>query len=143
MIKVCSICGVGKLEEEDFYFHSRDGVYRTDCKKCFQAKVKRNADNRRQPGDTRSQLWKFGLTIEEWRERRDSQGGVCAICRRLPTKKKLVLQVDHCHTTGNVRGLLCNSCNTVLGLFEEDPNRFVRAIEYLTVDEPWKRRLEK
>ena len=41
------------------------------------------------------------------------------------------LSVDHCHTTGKVRGLLCQSCNTGIGLLKEDTKLFMAAIEYL------------
>jgi hypothetical protein len=42
------------------------------------------------------------------------------------------LCVDHDHANGNVRGLLCNACNTAIGLFEEDVERFATAAAYLT-----------
>lgn len=55
------------------------------------------------------------------------QGGVCAICARsVPT-----LCVDHNHTTGEVRGLLCSNCNTGLGLFGDNVQHLTQAIEYL------------
>ncbi len=41
------------------------------------------------------------------------------------------LMVDHDHTTGEVRGLLCHNCNRAIGLLREDPERLRRAIEYL------------
>jgi hypothetical protein len=39
--------------------------------------------------------------------------------------------VDHCHTTGNVRGLLCHNCNRGIGLLKELPSNFIKAIKYL------------
>jgi len=56
------------------------------------------------------------------------QHGKCAICRK---KKKKNLDVDHCHKSGQVRGLLCNSCNQALGYLNEDENIMRNAIEYL------------
>ena len=41
------------------------------------------------------------------------------------------LYVDHCHKTGKIRGLLCNSCNTALGLLKDDISLFKRSIDYL------------
>ena len=55
--------------------------------------------------------------------------GVCEICGSAPGKGKLAL--DHCHTTGHIRGLLCLSCNVALGHFRDDPDRLRRAIKYL------------
>lgn len=54
------------------------------------------------------------------------QGGVCALCRvSVPT------HLDHCHSTGQVRGVLCVPCNNGLGLFKDDPAALRRAALYL------------
>ncbi len=71
----------------------------------------------------------FGLTEERYQEMLDCQGGVCAICRRKPGKIRLA--VDHNHLTGQVRKLLCGSCNTGLGSFAESVHRLKEAIAYL------------
>jgi Recombination endonuclease VII len=84
----------------------------------------------------------YGITMEEYRTMFAAQGFSCAICgeagkspdtlvrsrRRGPSG---VLVVDHDHTTGKVRGLLCNSCNNALGSFKDDPNLLQRAAAYL------------
>lgn len=57
------------------------------------------------------------------------QGGVCAICFSPPGADALA--IDHCHTTGAVRGLLCRSCNAGLGRYNDDPARLRRAADYL------------
>ncbi len=64
------------------------------------------------------------------------QGGLCAICREPETAlnnrgvvKKLA--VDHRHGDDLVRGLLCGRCNTAIGLFKDDVDRLVSAINYL------------
>jgi Recombination endonuclease VII len=57
----------------------------------------------------------------------DAQGGACALCRK-PAKK---LNIDHHHGDGVVRGLLCNTCNLGLGLFQDDPAILRRAADYL------------
>lgn len=65
-----------------------------------------------------------------------SQGGVCAICGREEMSlgrggeiKKLAK--DHCHVTGEWRGLLCGKCNKALGLFGDDPATLQRAMNYI------------
>jgi len=57
------------------------------------------------------------------------QGGACAICGQPPGKKPL--SVDHNHKTGKVRGLLCHTCNTGLGMFTEDIGKLAAAVSYL------------
>lgn len=64
-------------------------------------------------------LRKYGLTVEQFEKMFESQGGLCKICR----KQARVLCVDHNHTTGAVRSLLCKPCNSALGFLEEDPLR--------------------
>ncbi|WP_442942261.1 endonuclease VII domain-containing protein [Nonomuraea sp. NBC_00507] len=60
----------------------------------------------------------------------EAQGGACAACRRVTDQN---LHVDHCHTTGKVRGLLCVGCNTALGLLAEDSERIRGLLGYLEV----------
>ena len=57
------------------------------------------------------------------------QNGLCEICGQLPGLNGLV--VDHCHSTGRVRGLLCSPCNSAIGLLKENPATLLAAIEYL------------
>lgn len=59
---------------------------------------------------------KYDLSDEEFDALADSQGGLCAICGKPPARKRL--DIDHCHTTLAVRGLLCRSCNGKLGWYE-------------------------
>jgi hypothetical protein len=73
---------------------------------------------------------KYGLSEAEYNRLLAEQGGLCAVCQQPPTEKK-PLQVDHDHETGKVRGLLCWPCNLVLGIWNDDPKRFVRAADYL------------
>jgi len=60
------------------------------------------------------------------------QRGVCAICGRPETSRRYkTLSVDHCHTTGQIRGLLCSACNRALGLFQDNQYSLQNAINYL------------
>ena len=69
------------------------------------------------------------LTEAEYSAMLERQGGVCAICKEKPKGSRLA--VDHIHGTDKVRGLLCNLCNQGLGLFRDDPDRLLAAMEYL------------
>lgn len=68
------------------------------------------------------------LSPEEYNMLLQHQGGVCAVCGR---KSRERLVIDHDHSSGRVRGLLCNPCNLGLGLFKDDQKRFLAAVEYL------------
>ncbi|MDQ4142737.1 MAG: endonuclease VII domain-containing protein [Actinomycetota bacterium] len=69
---------------------------------------------------------RYGIDETELNRMIEAQGGLCAICQVKPAA-----HVDHCHTTGKVRGVLCFNCNGGLGRFEDDPEVMRRAIEYL------------
>lgn len=71
----------------------------------------------------------YGLTVDEYETLYNHQGGVCVLCENPPGKRALA--VDHCHLTGQVRGLLCSNCNNGLGLFKDDPKLLQKAIKYL------------
>ena len=73
--------------------------------------------------------WKYGISEVDYQRMFTQQKGVCAICAR-PSLKG-VLDVDHDHATGRVRGLLCNPCNRGLGSFQDDPIRLAEAVRYL------------
>lgn len=91
----------------------------------------------RHPDRARNALlkWNYGITIEEYARLEESQGGVCAICknpeRHVRNGKPVKLAVDHNHTTGAVRGLLCVLCNTLLGKIEADTDRFMQLLDYM------------
>lgn len=75
--------------------------------------------------------YQYGITIDDFEKMLEAQRGCCAICGEPPAQgKKLV--VDHCHQEGHVRALLCNACNTGIGLFEERPERLIAAARWLT-----------
>jgi hypothetical protein len=71
----------------------------------------------------------YGVTLAQYEQMLHSQGGVCAICGGGQEGKSL--SVDHCHATGQVRGLCCDPCNRALGLLRDDPERMRKAAEYL------------
>jgi len=78
---------------------------------------------------------KFGISHAEYAELHKKQNGVCAICFKPETAtrngKVKSLAVDHCHTTGKIRGLLCYECNTGIGKLHESEKIFLAAIQYL------------
>lgn len=59
------------------------------------------------------------------------QESKCAICNKHQSQFKKGLVIDHCHTTGKVRNLLCQNCNAMIGMAKEDENTLKNGIEYL------------
>ena len=75
---------------------------------------------------------RYGITLAQYRAMVEEQKGVCAICNSFtPTKSHSRLCVDHDHSTGRIRGLLCNACNRGLGDFANSILRLRRATAYL------------
>lgn len=80
---------------------------------------------------------RYGITLEDYNRMYEEQNGACDICKQPETrvdhrtKKVSRLAVDHNHTTGKVRSLLCHNCNVSLGGFKDDQNLLWKAIEYL------------
>ncbi len=74
---------------------------------------------------------KYGLTPAEYDRLFSDQSGKCAICDETPMTKKGPV-VDHGHETGKVRGILCQRCNTAIGMLRDDPMLLRKAATYLT-----------
>jgi hypothetical protein len=140
-MKTCTTCEQPKLLN-DFYNYkaSPDGKsYR--CKSCDTKARKAYHDKHyhtvRAKHRDNQRKFKYGLTKEGFEKLFLEQGGCCAICGtklsdefgRHHKHNKLV--IDHCHSTGRVRGLLCTMCNKGIGLLKDDPSIVDRALNYL------------
>lgn len=72
---------------------------------------------------------RYGFSIKRYDEMLEAQGHKCALCGAAPGSRRL--HADHCHTTGHVRGLLCFSCNSSLGGFQDNADLLRKAADYL------------
>lgn len=84
---------------------------------------------------------RYGMTLDDYDKLLQLQDHKCAICMGVERVKNVSgkikqLSVDHCHNTGNVRGLLCDACNVGLGRFSDDPDRVDSAARYLRMNDP-------
>lgn len=79
----------------------------------------------------RKLTYKYDITEDQYYKMYADQAGCCAICGIHETKTEKRLCVDHCHDTGKVRGLLCHKCNTSIAQFEREPERLLKAYDYL------------
>jgi len=74
----------------------------------------------------------YNITLEEYTLKLKEQNNKCKICCSENSFDRYgVLAVDHCHTTGNIRGLLCYKCNVGLGNFNDNQELLKKAINYL------------
>lgn len=79
----------------------------------------------------RNNLKRYDVTPEQWQTIFEAQGRGCAICGNPESSNGHRLVVDHCHTSGLVRALLCHGCNRGMGLFADDSARLRAAADYL------------
>lgn len=99
--------------------------YSAYCKPCHN---KRARLSREKHGGSRTYhlTRRYGITAAEADHLLQGQGGLCAICRTAPAA-----HVDHDHSTGRVRALLCFNCNGGLGQFKDDPTVLQAAVFYV------------
>lgn len=104
----------------------------TDCTDARQPtpNAKRTPEERHARAVAK-QCVKYGLTLEDYLRMEAEQHGCCAICDKRQRNDR-ALFIDHDHTTGRVRGLLCSRCNTTLGRFRDDTRFLKRCLVYLT-----------
>lgn len=74
---------------------------------------------------------KYDISLDEYNEIFIKQDGKCAVCGKHQSEIKTALAVDHCHSTGKVRGLLCGNCNRGIGMLQDDIENLRCAILYL------------
>lgn len=96
--------------------------------KCFYKKgTKEHNDH------TKNQClrYAYNITLDKYNTLFAEQLGCCAICGIHQSKLTKSLGVDHNHTTGRVRGLLCTKCNTGIGHLNENIDILNKSIDYL------------
>ena len=103
-MKTCFKCQ-HELDADEFYSSkaNKDGLS-SYCKSCNN-----------EIGRWRHLRVKYDITQEEYKALLEKRGGVCAVCKS-SCSTNVNLCVDHCHETGDIRGLLCNDCNRGIGL---------------------------
>ena len=111
--------------EREYYLRNRDRIL-AKSKAWYAANRSRRTQTLR--------MWhlakKYGMTPDAFDALLLSQGNVCAIC----SNRRKSMCVDHDHSTGAVRGILCRSCNALLGQIQDNPAWLMRAIQYLNCE---------
>ena len=135
----CTYCN--KTKDQELFVKctiSKSG-YRRMCKDCNNSYyAKRRIEKYEQVRAyekkfhrERALRYNFGLSEEDYQQKLKAQCNTCAICNKSETENKQRLAVDHCHSTGIVRGLLCSQCNLALGLFTDSLEKLQSAKAYL------------
>lgn len=147
MQKYCTGCSLSKLSDEFWKNKSQSDGLDNLCISCrknsitqYRKKLKDNRPIKVDDNDTlqakkieqknkkkfRELFSRYGLTKNKYLEMLDSQSNCCKMC-----DERTDLVVDHCHTSGLIRGLLCGRCNLALGYLRDSEELALRAANYL------------
>jgi len=137
-MKTCTRCKIEKPISE-FWRTGRHQRHGSHCKECRRESVR--AYKEKTPNYDRDRYWrdvqgtrerhlkrKYGVDLVGYEAMFKAQRGACAICGKSQSR---ALNIDHDHTTGEVRGLLCSSCNRALGWFGDSLDLLRSAVGYL------------
>ena len=154
-MKVCTKCQLNK-NLTDFYFNSSRNNYKSVCKICeraYKKKIRATPKHKeyirvynkkwREQNKEKLALWNetkersnrirrtYGITEEQYNNLSEIQNHCCAICKTHKNELPKPLYVDHCHDTGTIRGLLCQKCNSGIGLLKDSIEILENAVSYL------------
>ena len=137
LTKLCSKCKevkpISEFKKKKGY---KNGIY-CWCKACSREddrlrKLNMSPENKKAYGRRNKLKNSYGITLDQYNKMLKEQNHKCSICGKdeVDTPKQR-LHVDHCHTTGKVRGLLCHYCNIALGHLFDSKENLMNAIKYL------------
>jgi hypothetical protein len=159
-MKTCAKCGQSRsFSEYNKNKNTKDGLqctcnycrkeYRLKNKEHIRLKNKEHHKKNAKQKIKRATLWnkehpdrrriiikkdnykrRYGLSLEDKQALIDNQNGTCAICNKYLNSSDKAC-VDHCHTSNIVRGILCNTCNSGLGMFKDSQENLKSALKYL------------
>ena len=122
------------MSKKDYMREYRDKNRETICanRRDYYAKNRNKILEQKKalykPDKTKDQRLKreYGISLDDYNKLREQQNNKCACCG-----EEKFLVIDHCHTHGNVRELLCNRCNTVVGMCEESVDIALKIRDYI------------
>lgn len=147
-LRECKKCGKEALSEEDldlFVFNTQSKHNRENrCKACRDSATKNWDKENKEARKNIKKKWvennktyhkeynlkaNYNLDLKDYMQMLEDQDYKCCICKTELTSKNT--HTDHNHKTGEVRGLLCQTCNQGLGLFKDNPLFLTEAAAYL------------
>lgn len=124
--KICIKCKEEKpWSEYNLAKNKRPYSYCRSCTTQLGREWKKRTNYK--PSKTYEVNYRYGITLEEYDNLFIEAGNTCKICGR--SHLKMVL--DHCHTTGKIRGIICTNCNTAMGLIAESVDTLDKMKEYV------------
>jgi hypothetical protein len=153
-LKVCASCNEEKASE---FFHkkkkSKDGLHNY-CKYCTASKNKKWYECNKEQHAASCASWysrnkekanrlstewhyqnRYGISYDDFLKRMEDQQNLCAVCNTTLSlgsyKSASRAVLDHCHSSNNLRSVLCNACNSGLGHFRDKPELLEKAANYL------------
>lgn len=116
-MKSCAMCKTVKPLSEFHKQPSGPQGRHSYCKECYASRYNGVRKRNENPAKKAALNYKrrYGLSVEQVQALLTAQGGICAICGTTPKRPC----VDHSHTTGKVRGVLCHGCNIKLPAVED------------------------
>lgn len=140
MKKSCSKCKEVKLSTSFFPDSRNRSGLSSECRSCRilmtrRWKAQRGEEYLKEQAFKRRQH-SFGIAAAEYWAMHETQGGLCAVCQKPEVRKHQsgkikTLAIDHDHSTGIIRELLCGRCNNALGQFDDNPELLDKAANYL------------
>lgn len=140
----CRLCE--KLRPINRFSRRTDsGNLRTECRDCLNTTRKTQPRYRQWHKENKKSVQEYmrrydlkryyGITPETFEEMLTKQNYQCLICKsENPQSKHGKFHIDHCHSSGKVRGLLCSLCNVGLGAFRDNLKFLTNAMEYIKLN---------
>ena len=146
-VLTCTVCKEDRIETLFYKRKTSKTGRRHECSECSKERIRLYRENNREKdklNQRKNRLKReYNITVEFYEELLNKQEGKCAICRNTETARQYSgkgkrgdisikkLAIDHCHKTGQIRGLLCYNCNLGLGRFKDNTKSLEAAIQYL------------
>ena len=132
-IRVCFSCKRALPFTPEHFYRSNTRYLQRECKPCNKRRRAawwKSSLGKRSSANTKLKA-RFGITVEQFEAKLKEQDGKCLICGATQSVLGHKLAVDHNHTTGKIRGILCKSCNIGIGNLKDSPILLRQAADYL------------
>lgn len=132
-MKTCTKCGsYGPFSKGSYWCKICKSAFAREYYRLHRVEIRLKTKKTYPITQRRAKLRReYGITLEQYNEMFEAQGGRCAICKSDNPGSKNGWALDHCHTTKRVRAILCNLCNLMLGHSKDSVETHKAAIAYL------------